>query len=142
MKNKENGTKHKTKKKTEEKTEQQTDESEFVFEGEVNDTLWKSANFVFSTQAEESTSVEDIARFYESGKSEFLSVGNESLVENPGPPETVIPDDTIDKIMTDIEEETIEETLKEPEEAEDLHKEDLFTDLQLKAQTKKKIKGF
>ena len=63
-------------------------------------------------------------------------------LENPGPPETVIPDDTIDKIMTDIEEETIEETLKEPEEAEDLHKEDLFTDLQLKAQTKKKIKGF
>ena len=122
-----NTTKHKTKKKTEEKTDQQKDDSEFVFEGEVNDTFGKSADFAFSTQAEKSTSVEDIARFYESGRSEFLSVGNESFVENNGTPETVIPDDTIEKIMTDIEEETTNETLKESSTEEHL-KEDLFTE--------------
>ena len=107
-----NTTKHKTKKKEETPKEDEI-ASEFDFSEEPG--------FVPSTQKETPMSVEDIAKLYEPGNNEFLDSveheddmednkeGDKDIEKDSGKEDTdevqhveTIPDDTVDKIITDI----------------------------------------
>ena len=127
-------TKHKAKKKIDEKNGDKKDDdssnskevSDFEF-GEDMDTsngFGKEGDFTPSTQVEKTVPVEDILRFYESGSSEFI---NETATT------TVIPDDTIDDIMEDLEENRTKEAAEEPDSKDDLFTENVLLKSKLKS---------
>ena len=113
-------TKHKKKKnedkndgksdaKNDEKSEDNVkDVSDFEYEDvDGSKSFVNDGSFVPSTQVEKTLPVEEILRFYEAGSSEFLNrsvtvtEAPEAGDETEEPPQSVIPDDTMDKIMTE-----------------------------------------